>query len=355
MILRRRLLKKLKVLTPAVCDHDMDPRLTHFCFTGEQVLARNDWIAISTPLRTTFKGCIPATALVNALKVSRATAIDLQRDGDMVQVRLCNACMRLPMMCVANFPFHMPPPPTQNCIRGVEHCLHWVSNVSLVPHFGVTLIPKRGKIKLYSTDGTTLTHCTVMSDGLRLDRRINLPTYFCKQMLRLAKQATTSRLAVHGEGVLFAADDTLLFTPLVQCSGEVRCYLNGKFVGYKPIDFEGTLKRYLPKHFQQSMVKMRKRELTHILRWATLVCNIRGNEARTKITVRDGEATFYSCSRRGECTGTTRLPGHPDTDLEVRSDLLLKAYPTFDKVLLTPKCVIMTKGDDMHLIAAYSR
>lgn len=55
MIPRKHLLKKLELLEPALADNELDPTLMHYWFTGERVIARNERIAISTPLATTFQ------------------------------------------------------------------------------------------------------------------------------------------------------------------------------------------------------------------------------------------------------------------------------------------------------------
>jgi hypothetical protein len=76
MISRRRLLRKLELVAPAVAkSSDRVPNvLTHYCFTGKHLIAYNDRIAVGTPLQTTLQGCVPAALFTDLLQSSRAPA-----------------------------------------------------------------------------------------------------------------------------------------------------------------------------------------------------------------------------------------------------------------------------------------
>ena len=62
---RKALLAKLKTIMPAVADHDLIPIHTHFIFTGSDIVAYNERIAISVPKPETFAlRCQPACSSI---------------------------------------------------------------------------------------------------------------------------------------------------------------------------------------------------------------------------------------------------------------------------------------------------
>jgi hypothetical protein len=247
--------------------------------------------------------------------------------------------------------FKMPAPPNENIIAGIrgqffsaiERCL--LSSTERPPAFGITLIPGDQKVKLFSTDGRTMTYEQLeLTTRVRLRERLILPTAFCKQMLRLAKTAQTTRLAFGKDHALFAADDTLLFTPTL------RNLVN-------PLPFESVLQRHMPNRLKAKFVAIPKPKLGLMLQRA-LSCRIRGRDrsnpwrrdAFTKVKVHNNVIEFFSQSDRGVVLDETDVPDHPNVEeVKVRPDLLLKAYAWADKMLVTKKSVLLAT-DDMHTL-----
>jgi hypothetical protein len=369
MISRKRLLRKLRTVMPAVATHDLVPQWMGVLFTGQQLVAFNDRIGLSTPLHTSYRGCIPAVKLVNMLKTSRAATVELQPYGEeQVELKLGTARVQLwnaahgYVRCdpdtnevigpaqVDGFLFEMPPAPTENLIDGVTEqflravacCLQTVSEHAVkIDQLGVTLIPDGRQLKLFSTNLIAMTHCSVEMTG-QLRRRVLLWHGFCREMLRLAKQAHTVRLAVGEDHALFLADDTLLFGRLIKSDK------------HKPLDFEGVLRRDMPNGARGKMVVIPKPELGQALQRATRICDISGNEVKSKIKVRDGVMQLASASNRGQALDSVRLPGHPDIDeVKVEAAYLLDVYPRAEKILLREHSVLMGNADALHVIAAY--
>src|SRR5262245_10542689 len=104
MIARRLLLNRLKVVVPAVALNEIVPILTHACFSGTHMIASNEHIASSTPRSSEFKGCIPAVALLDLLRNSRAALVELKpAEGGKVTVILGKSTAKLPMRPVEAF------------------------------------------------------------------------------------------------------------------------------------------------------------------------------------------------------------------------------------------------------------
>jgi hypothetical protein len=360
MIARRLLLNRLEAVAPAVATDDMIPVSTHICFTGTHVIAWNDKIAISTPRSSAFTGCIPGKILTELLSGSRAAVVGLQADGDKVAISLGSSMIRLPMCPVAEFAgfFSMPRMPKRNLLAngiagrflaGTAHCLPWCDIRSVVADkLGVTALPSRDEVQLFSTNGSTISRATLpLPPGHGFQQRVILSTDSCKEMLRLATQAHTIRLAFSStekngahDYVLFAADDTLLFGRLI-ASDPSR----------GPIDYVGAFDAHMP---EQQPVPIPPRRFAAMLQAANHIAGVVGySEPYTEITIRREQLRMHVCSRRGEVIDTLRLPGHPDVGVKLHISHVVKAYKAFapDRILFGQKAVVLARGNHLHLIA----
>jgi DNA polymerase III sliding clamp (beta) subunit (PCNA family) len=289
IISRKLLLRKLEQVAPAVAVDDLVPVRTHVCFTGEHLLAFNNKIGIGVPLQTTeFKGTLPGKTLTDVLKGARyATVVRLEAHRGWVQISLSGGEVELPAQPLEDFSCQMPALPRENYIKGssreffsaVAHCLASASR-----DCAVTLIFDGRRLSLCSINTITRSLAEIeLPASTEPIEPFTLSADFCREMLALAKAAQVIRLAVHDSASVFVADDAVLFASLVRCG----------------TDHE-RLKRYLPKGYREAMVPIRKRRLGPALKWAARICDIGGNKRPTLISIKDGEATFYSISPRGE-------------------------------------------------------
>jgi DNA polymerase III sliding clamp (beta) subunit (PCNA family) len=346
MINRKRLLERIKFVEPALSPHDLVPVMRHFCFTGDRVIACNDQIGIATPLKTEFRGTVPGKHLITLLTKVHVRWFEFLAENDQVSIRFGDTDLRMPMQPLDAFEsvFTVPPMPRENAIRGlagpflaaVEGCLPSVSAYAFrSDQLGVTLIPRQDHLLLFATNGGTISHVRLPVKGKNgFQRRVILSADFCRAMLRLAREAQSTTEMALGDGyALFAADDMRLFGRLIESDN--------------PVDFEAIMKRDMPMHEQ--LVNVPRAELGPVFARAALV-DIKGR-VRTRITIRNGEATFHSRSDQGEMFDVIELPGHPDAELQIWTGALRKDYASFDQVLFTPKCVIFAKPGMIRLVA----
>jgi hypothetical protein len=299
---------------------------------------------------------------------------------------LLNATDFLEMGAAQDYHFEMPPLPAHDKLipvggeffTAVERHLDTLSENPVLPdHLGITLIPgdqqhrqrrraerrngtsrsstsqqangRNGgrvhQLKMFSTNHAAMTYCTVDLQERLVRERTILPTPFCKQMLRLAKQAQTTRLAVRDDHALFIADDALLFGRLVQSN--------------QPLNYEEVLEAMMPNGTRAKMVPIPRPTLGDMLQRAARICDIKRNEVKTKIIVRKQVIAFASASRRAEGRAevfeTAPLPGHPDIEALVQATDLLKPYRWAEQVLITDKCMSMAAGNAVGIVANYNR
>jgi DNA polymerase III sliding clamp (beta) subunit (PCNA family) len=347
MINRKRLLQRLKLAEPALSEYGLVPVMQHFWFTGDRVIAYDDRIAISTSLKTEFRGAVPGKHLIALLTMLRVRWFELLAENDQASIRFGDTHLIMPLLPPDEFEsvFHMPRMAKENAIRGlagpflaaVEDCLSSVSKHTVKPdQLGVTLIPRDGELLLFSTNGAALSHVRLPVNSTNgFNRRVILSANFCRAMLRLAREAQATGMALGDGYALFTADDTQLFSRLIESN--------------RPVDFEDIMKRFTPRRVHKQLVNIPHAELGPVFARAALT-DIQGRDVQTRITIRNGEATFHSRSDRGEMFDVIELPGQPDAELEISTRLLQKDYAAFDKVLFTSKCVIFAKPGMIHLV-----
>jgi DNA polymerase III sliding clamp (beta) subunit (PCNA family) len=363
IIARKSLLRSLDMVMPALGGDDTFFASQYFWFDGERLMACNGKIGetlqigetppigLATPRATSFKGGIAGSALFDTLSIVKtAAAVELRADGDRAVVKLGHARVALLMLPLAEIPFALPAMPEDNLIAGIagkflagiEHCLQSVrKHSSIVETTGVTIIPNANSLALFSTDRLSLSHAHLpLPKGAGWKRRVTFSAPFCEQMLRLAKQAWSRRLAVHNDQVLFAADDVVLSSSLLSID--------------QPIDFAGLLERKLPN--AQAMVAFPRHKLARVIKQAAAITGNVETGSRINIGIKDGVATFCARSAHMEAREEIRLPGHPDVDMAVHGSLLHKAdVSAFDKVLFSEDIVVMAKGNLLRVIAARER
>ena len=124
-MISRKLWRKLEMVRPAVADHDLVPMFMTYCCTGQQLIAYNDRIGISTPLQSKFKkACVPAAVLMDMLKMSRSPTVEsLVANGETALLKLGNTGVTLPYVPAKRTETHGLP-------QRLEGCRHLKSSFS---------------------------------------------------------------------------------------------------------------------------------------------------------------------------------------------------------------------------------
>jgi hypothetical protein len=320
------------------------PISRHVLFTGSHIVARNDKIALSVPLRTDFTGTIPGHLLIDMLDISRSSTVELARNGN--GVRLGGSSFEA--HAVADFHFQMPTPRNKFIPVGaqffdaVAKCLQSVSEYSVTPdHLGITLIPGDGKqLKMFSTKAAAMTCCTVDLPQRLVRERVIVPITFCKQVLRLAKRSqSTSLVLCRDRYALFRADDVLLFGRLLKSDN--------------PLHFDEMLGRLMPNGTRSEMVPIPKPKFGIMLQQAARICDIKGHEAKTRFTVRNGVIELFSSSDRGQVSESMPLPGHPDVKGLTQAAYMLPPYKWAERMLISDRVVLLAGGSAVAFVSCY--
>lgn len=354
-IKRTVLLDKLNEVAPALSDHNLIPILTHFWFTGESVLAYNDQIAISVPLKADFKGACPGSTLLDLLKASRAAEVTLTAEGETLNVKMGKSKIKLGLLPNSDFIFEMPPLQKDSVIKnskpfieGIAGCMPSVGTDMTVPDLaGVSIIPNANGLHFYGCNNATLSHVRVK--GMKIKNRLILSAPFCNQFLRLTEKKDDEgnkkpwSMQLTEDHAKVQVDDIHLFGRLLFTDA--------------PQDFDSILKENYPEGEKRPKMtaiedKLRKR-LQLALDRAMIIARSKLEPTQTKITIVDGRIKFYSRSELGEITDNVDIK-HPDATIAIEAKLLKPGIDMADKMLITDRCAVMTKNDLLYLVCAYA-
>jgi DNA polymerase III sliding clamp (beta) subunit (PCNA family) len=353
-MLRRDFLDQLELASPALASNDLVPILTHFGFTGSEVLAYNDQIGMSLPLKTQFKGAVPGGTLIDLLRASKAKEVELAEKSSELEIKAASSRFKLPVMGKGQFVFEMPEPSGKvlpvnlgHFADAVEACLMSVisSDLSVPDYLGVTMIADGDALLLFSTNNATLSTSELPLTGkCPFKGRVILPALFCQQVLKLVGSFKGLKLEVNADYALLSVE------------GGVRCF--GRFVNSpKPKDFikmadahlSGAAKKLRPIPSKMRLVAERACVITQSVVESTL----------TKITVRGGIMKFISQSSRGEVVDSVQVD-QDDAELALDPKFLKDGLVAFydsdekknGKMLMLDSCFILERGSSSYLIAA---
>jgi DNA polymerase III sliding clamp (beta) subunit (PCNA family) len=352
-MLRKDLLDRLDLVTPALASNDLIPMLTHFAFTGETIMAFNDQIGASAPLQTQFVGGVPGNILLSLLKASKAKEVEFVDKNHELEIKAASSRFKLPVMPEDAFVFEMPKPtdkllPVQlkPFADALDGCLRSVSSDTSVPdQLGVTLLLDGQDLRLFSTNNATLsTNVLALSGKPPFKERVILPTLFCQQVVKLSRAFKDCKLEIHDDYALLSA------------AKGVRCF--GRFIhAPKPIDFLSIVSANL-KDVGKRLAPIPSK-LRLVVERAIIVTQSPVEQTLSEIKVKDGVMRFMSKSGRGEVTDSVQVD-QDDAELALDPKHLKVGLASFydpdeDKsgsMLMTDRTFIMSKGNDKYLVAA---
>lgn len=354
---RHELVEKLDRVAPALSANNLVPVLSHFWFAEDTLMAYNDQIAIATKLKSNFAGAIPGATLMSLLGVSKAKEVEFfigEADGKKLPegqllVKAASSKLKLPFMDTkATQIFAMPKPDKgaallvdmKAFLEAIDACMRSLKEDTSMPDsLGITLEFDGESTKFYATNDATISYAYVKNKTRDLPEvsRLVLSGNFCRQMLALSKLHDSCHIEIHDDYSLFQCGDNILFGRLVDVQ--------------RPLDFDAVIDQSFPPELEKSLVAIPSK-LQLILERAVIITESKTERSRTDIAVKDGIAKFFSKSEKGEVRDSVQLPDHPDVEVSIDPRLFKNGWGFFDQILLTDKCLIMTKGTSLYLVSA---
>jgi hypothetical protein len=180
--------------------------------------------------------------MIKALTSLGGAEVVLALSGESLVMSCGRSKVKLPTLPIDSFPFDMPEfegkgiQLNSQILQGIANCLPGSGNDPTHPaQMGVTMAPIMGKIGLYSTDNFTVSRYLAKSPiKIPGEVPIILPTFFCQQLLSLAKAYPDQTIR------LDAKADYLL----AQIGEHVSLY-SKIAVQVEPLDFERVISKHL--------------------------------------------------------------------------------------------------------------
>lgn len=340
---RKSLLEQLSTVSPAISATRLVPILSHYWFTGESLMAYNDQIAISVPLKTPFQAAVPGT-LKDLLTASAATEVSIDVTGTAAKVKLGKANATLPIMGKEDFVYAIPKSDksrpniaAENLAPAIATCMRSVSLELDVPDVrGVTIIPGDDCINVFSTNHSTITYCRVPGVSIKMERLI-LTEPFCSQFIALTKQVPRARLEFHENAALLLSKEFMMAGRYIESPA--------------PLNFLEIVGRLAPKNEKTYQIpKLLDRALERASLIARLAIDKRG---KTKIKITDGVAVLHTVVEANEITDKVALQGHPDVELSIDPTKVLSGLKDFETILFKENCATLRSGSrKVYLVSA---
>lgn len=346
---RAELVEKLEIVAPALSPNTIVAVMTHFWFTGTRVMAYNDTIAISVPLKTDFACAVPGV-LLQLLKASRAAELELDYNEKEKSLLVKGAGTRIKLgtMSKADFAgiFKMPEPGDshidagkggmQELVRCTKACLRSVSiDTSVSDYLGVTLIGDEKELLFFSTNHATLSHAVMKLPAPIKFKRALIPTQFCNEMIELSDKEA-AKLEIRKDYAFFQGrQGARLFSKLIESE--------------RPVDFIAQFESHFPVGSEKKLVAI-PTKLELMLERAVVIAQSAVTPVHTKVAVKESKLTFNTEASHS-VNDSTAIEKHANVQLSIDPKLVKNGVSSFEKMLLTPRAFIMAGKNEFYMVA----
>lgn len=352
-ISRATLAKIASLVRPALATQTFIPAYNHIAFTGKRALAHNDIAAIEVRAQLPVRGCLPGELLIKALASFTGDSVMLQESSKDQSVLVVSgrSKIKLPTMALNDFPFEMPDfdkaaeiKLSKEMITGIELCL--VSAGSDPNHpssMGVTLDHEDGYATLFATDNFTISvYSTNTEIKLPGDAPVILPTFFCNQIIALAKayMAETPILFLLPDGLLVEfGNEALLFTKTL--------------VDLEPVNFPKLVKGLVELSTLDKKLTGIPDAFEGAFQRALLVQSAELDKT-TRVSFDGSTLSLRSSSQMGDADDSFKFDADgKDCEFLVDPNLVIRGSKSCTSIYLAPKVLVLAspKAEFVHIIA----
>lgn len=346
---REALSKIVNLVRPALATSDYIPALTMVKFDGKYATAYNDIAAIRVKADVDLNLCVPGETLIKALGSFSGDSLMIQEDAKNKSLLVASgkSKFKLPTLPGGAHPFEMPDGDgdtldiNDDILKGIEQCLMSVgTNTKHPSQMGVTLEALGGVAVLCSTDNKTISRFQTKTKlSLPGDVPVILPTFFCQQLIALAKHYSES-------------DITLLLSAgaLIAEFGKDAFLMTKTPVDLEPLDFDRIIKKTLAN--QKVSVTPIPDAFDAALGRALLVLSQEA-EKETHMNVDSEGLSMRSVSSLGESDDQIKMQDLDECSFTIDPTLVLRASKVCTHIGFYREVLVLANKDAtfLHLIA----
>ncbi len=335
---RKKLVEQLGLVSLALADNDLIPILKCFAFTGEDVIACNDTLGVTTRCPTEEAFCVHGETLKGLLENSHAETVDFKIEEDDLVVKTGKSTFKLPWFPVEDFlwlvPVDLEPIMglNEDLITGLGECLLTASKDNAQPKLmGVRL--HQGT--LYSCDGDAVTkYITDAKPKVKVDYM--LPNGFCDSVIKITEQseASTGKVSINDEwAAVLLGSGFNIYGRLMEIEA--------------PLDHEDLIKRTLKAKPQ--FIKVPE-GLDHALSRARVVAD--AESAKTVFTVKGGKLGLLTTASMGIIKDSLPFGGHSDVQANVSAACIQRCISLCDEMSVAENCCCFRSGNKLFILAS---
>lgn len=346
----------LRRVQPAVAPSSVIPVLRCFCFDQRAVFAYDDSVAVHYPMPTGLAGAFQASVLLPWLAASKATSVKVTPEptgkdaGASCTFTAGRSRLRLPMLPLSDSVFEMPElsgkggelPWTEDLFSRLEAVTVTMGNDPTIPwQLGVTVVPREGRLTLFTTDNRAASRAEV-----ELGRKgrgwggapVILPPRFCTMLLSFARSDKPASLSVTEDWVVARFESGMLLFARSVRDVRVTHYLD--------------LWKRIRESVARSGAVEKPKGLERCLERSTVVLDAETRWSTMRLA--EGVLQVVTEGQVGRVRERVGMPGHPDIEMRVSPEMLLRVLPEAVRVCITNLAVYVERGDGVcHVVSAF--
>lgn len=218
------LIDKLNLLKGSVSTQEIVPILSHFCFTGDEIIAFDGVQVSRIDHDSDFVCGLPAQLLMKLLAGYKGNTLKFEVEEDAVIIKSGRSRTKLVSLPRDSF-LYKPQAEDESSfynfgddfITGIKKCLVSITEDVTSSQVGVTVITTGGKTTLYSTNGVAISRFVLENGFGSEDFKSFIPLKFCQQLLTYnatLKGSDLREISFSDSGITINFDGGHLFTSL---------------------------------------------------------------------------------------------------------------------------------------------
>lgn len=352
---REALLRLVNLVRPALANQSYIPAWTHVAFDGKSASCYNDISGISVACSLDLRACVPGELLVKALQSFNAEQVLVQQSkGESLIVSSGRSKLKLPMLELNAFDFEFPTDRapeielSDDILAGITKCKLSIGADPTQPaQMGVTLeTDDKGYAVLLSTDNFSISRYQSRTKiKLPGDAPVILPTFFCEQLVVLAKAFSEAPIVLRvlaGALLVTFGTEAQLFTKTV--------------VDVEPLDFDRILKKNVELSKIKDLVAPIPDSFDSSFGRALLVLSQEVDKVTT-VSWDGKRIKLKSSSQAGDSDDVLPFDGPEGladpVEFHIDPSLVIRASKACTHMALQPKVLVLSDeaGKFVHLIA----
>jgi DNA polymerase III sliding clamp (beta) subunit (PCNA family) len=336
---RAALVSTLEFVSRALAENDLVPVMQCFCFTGKEVVAYNDTLAIIAPCETPGAFALNGKLLVKLLNASQGEEVTFTLgEKHEVTVKAGRSVFKLPYHPADKLFVFVEPvvkaspisQPWSEARAKAVAAAFTTSSKDLTQEGLMGLCVNQGN--LYGCDSDALTRCEGWLGGMSTFGPATMPNAFCEALLKAPQvYDDKQRLIITNEWAKAQI-------------GNYRIY--GRMLASTPLDHEQLIKDTVKGKLTYVALPD---GLEHALSRAMVVAE--AESAKTVLTVEAGKLRLLTTTHMGVVKDNLPLPKHPDVRADVSAANLQRSISLCKEMAITENCVCL-RGDGLFILTS---